>query len=349
MPEKMWPGTISSSTISPRPSQKKMNARFGSSRLCRNPMKAPSGSSSIVAFAVCNVVGRPGAERDGLPVELREQIASVVGAMRSITSWASASSAVMLDGVGHEGLGDVLVATVGLGELADRGLASFCTFVGEIAARQADRGRGADVRAGRHRRDRSTTAGRTRPPRRRERRSAPRSRSPAPALLRMRLVDLVHRRTEAAGRVDRQEHGGGAVGVRAVDRGHDVIGDDRIDHAVQRPPGRRLVGPSAPSAGCAESDSPANSDSDDARAAHLRALPRICSPLFLAGSPGLVGRFSPMLRFRCEPTLLVLRWISGSTRRWRRGELHATIGPQVPASLPGLRVRITGRTRRAGT
>ena len=37
VPEKMCPGTISSSTISRSPSQKKMNARFGSNRSCRKP------------------------------------------------------------------------------------------------------------------------------------------------------------------------------------------------------------------------------------------------------------------------------------------------------------------------
>ncbi len=41
VPEKMWPGTISSSTMRASPSQKKMNARFGSKSECRNPTNAP--------------------------------------------------------------------------------------------------------------------------------------------------------------------------------------------------------------------------------------------------------------------------------------------------------------------
>ena len=41
VPLKMCPGMINSRTIKPRPIQKKMNARLGSSRLCRKSTNPP--------------------------------------------------------------------------------------------------------------------------------------------------------------------------------------------------------------------------------------------------------------------------------------------------------------------
>ena len=95
VPLKMCPGMISSSTINPRPIQKKMNARLGSNRVCRKFTNAPIVWSWSTAPAVCSVTSVPFPSRTFVPSSwVRRSCVDV--AIRSITLSWSASSAVML-------------------------------------------------------------------------------------------------------------------------------------------------------------------------------------------------------------------------------------------------------------
>ena len=95
VPEKMWPGTSSSSTINARPSQKKTNARVGSSNVCRNPTNPPIERSTTGVPAVSSVTSWPSPSVTVSP-SISSRSASVVGATRSMTPSASACSALML-------------------------------------------------------------------------------------------------------------------------------------------------------------------------------------------------------------------------------------------------------------
>ena len=81
--------------MSARPSQKKMNAREGSSSVCRKPTNPPIERSTTGAPAVASVTSVPSASVTVSP-SISASRASVVGAIRSITSSASACSALML-------------------------------------------------------------------------------------------------------------------------------------------------------------------------------------------------------------------------------------------------------------
>ena len=74
VPAKMCPGTISSITISRSPSQKKMNAMFGSSSPCRNP--APGEHRTLFDLQAGEIGDdgrRPVAERHGRPAHRRQE------------------------------------------------------------------------------------------------------------------------------------------------------------------------------------------------------------------------------------------------------------------------------------
>ena len=96
VPEKMCPGTMSSSTINASPSQKKMNARFGSNSACRNAT-TPHGSSARATQSVGTERHRRAvADLDVPPSTLGQQRLRSGSRSRSITPASRASSAVML-------------------------------------------------------------------------------------------------------------------------------------------------------------------------------------------------------------------------------------------------------------
>ena len=204
VPEKMWPGTSSSSTINARPSQKKTNARVGSSNVCRNPTNPHR--------AVDDRRTR-GLERDLWPSpsvtvspSISSRSASVVGATRSMTPSASACSALMLTAsVTNDSATSALRSL--LGDRAHRGGGVVHGLVGADRAVDTHRGRGTHVRAGRHRGDVA-----------RQQNERPRRRRPSARRsdvadhghvgVQGRLCDLPGRRHETARRVDLDQHGG---------------------------------------------------------------------------------------------------------------------------------------------
>ncbi len=153
VPEKMWPGTSSSSTIKARPSQKKMNARVGSSRRVQ---EADEAADRAVEDRNAGGLERDRVSRRRVPRSLRRLAASrasVVGAIRSMTSSCERLFRADAGRVGHERLGDVGVAIVFFGDRSDRRGGVVHRLVGTHRSVDADGGRGTDVRAGCHGRD----------------------------------------------------------------------------------------------------------------------------------------------------------------------------------------------------
>ena len=179
VPRKMCPGTISSRTIRIRPSQKKMNARFGSNRPWRKPTTAHRlRPRSSVQSVVSSVVFAPLATVDLHPVDVREELASPTARSGRSCSLSSASSAVMLVGSRHERRRDVGVPPVVLGEGPDRRGGVVHGLARSPPPRRCRPGWTRRRSCPEPSRRRGTRAGRTPRPRRPARPAARRSRSP---------------------------------------------------------------------------------------------------------------------------------------------------------------------------
>ncbi|TMK35893.1 MAG: sigma-70 family RNA polymerase sigma factor, partial [Actinobacteria bacterium] len=169
------------------------------------------------------------------PVELREE---VLGGRRDQVDHVALERLVGGDarGIGHEGLGDVGVTPV---RLLDRPHGGGCVVPdllpegpGDVASREADRGRGPDIGRGCHRShgggQEDERAGRGGP--RAARGHVGDDRDPGGE---EGLGDLVHRGAESSGGVDPQQDGLGAVGLSTRDVGRDVVGREGVDHSVE--------------------------------------------------------------------------------------------------------------------
>ena len=207
-----------------------MNARFGSNSPWRNPTPGVIATSSIDASAVCSVVVTPSATTTSIP-STRVSSSRSESAIRSMMFAIEGLLRRDALRLRHERLCELRVASSLLGELPHRRRGVLLDLPRERHAADPD-GRGsADVGRRRHggdvagHQDEGARRGGPRAFRRHVADHRGRRRLD-------RLDDLLHRGAETPRCIDREEHGGGSLGI--LDAVPEVVGDEGVDHAFER-------------------------------------------------------------------------------------------------------------------